>query len=154
MVSLMGILIPACLRGWGVVTAMQAECFYWPRMSSGVVIQLCEQEKSFLCVLAVSLLEGSASVTVALPLWAEGTKCSWGLQKWLKRPSCWSVCLGAVLHAMKVVLSLFQYRIISLNFGLLINFGDLPQFGWVKGECLSKVYEFLKLSDKRNIIVW
>lgn len=150
----MGILIPACLRGWGVVTAMQAECFYWPRISSGVVIQLHEQEKSFLRVLAVSLLEGSASVNCGVTTCAEGTNCSWGLQKWLKRPSCWCVCLGAVLHAMKVVLSLFQYRIISLNFGLLINFGDLPQFGWIKAECLSTVYEFLKLSDKRNIIVW
>lgn len=102
------------------------------------------------CVPVRGLCQRSCGVTTC----AEGTKCSWGLQKWLKRPSCWCVCLGAVLHAMKVVLSLFQYRIISLNFGLLINFGDLPQFGWIKGECLSTVYEFLKLSDKRNIIVW
>lgn len=84
---------------------------------------------------------------------AGGTECRGGPQKGFKKPSCCCVFGG---HATKLVLSLFHYRIIPLNFGLLfllINFGDLPQFQWIKGECLSMVHEFLRLSDKRSTAV-
>lgn len=60
-----GIPIPTC--PWGL-TAMLAGCFYWPPVSSGEVIQLCQQEKPFWCAIAVSPLEDSANIAVVLPL--------------------------------------------------------------------------------------
>lgn len=38
--------------------------FYWPCVSSGEVIQLCQQGKSFWCPLVVSPLEGSVNIAV------------------------------------------------------------------------------------------
>lgn len=81
------------------LTAMQAECFYWPPC----VILGCDtsmsMRKSFWCALAVSFLEGSASVAVVLLVLQKACRSDWkddgaGVCVWERccTPQRWFYC--------------------------------------------------------------
>lgn len=111
MLSLTSSSIPLTPRA---VTAMLAACFYWPRVSFGEVIQLCQQEKAFWCTLAVSPSEGSANIAVLLQLVQRAGSVARTYSTINK--SIMLMCVfGGACYMPWSRLCWFQNRIISLN---------------------------------------